>query len=99
MWREGWRIEGVEGKGHYTAECGGRAADRARQERKVREVKRGEARRGEAAQMSKLVFKWARREDGVQGQGGQGCVRCSGNHEEEIILLGRAEGKSGTNKF
>ena len=45
---EGWRIEdrgrGREGRGHYTAECGGRAADRARQERKVREVKRGEAR-------------------------------------------------------
>ena len=68
------RCEGEKdgGRGRQdTAECGGRV-DRGDQEGE--ESARSEVRRGGAAQMSKLVFKWARREDGVQGQGGRAGV-------------------------
>ena len=99
MWREGWRIEGVEGKGHYTAECGGRAADRARQERKVREVKRGEARRGEVKQHRCRNWYSSGRggRTGFRAREGRGVCGAVGIMRKKSYYW--AEGKSGTNKF
>ena len=73
------RCEGEKdgGRGRQdTAECGGRV-DRGDQEGE--ESARSEVRRGGAAQMSKLGFKWARRE-------GRRDVHCSGDREKEMKL-------------